>query len=291
MDNNEITYFKSNEIGKGLPFAITFFNKLQESNDIFKPSLRDFHVIFIIQRGTGSYFVDFIEYNFQPNTIILLSKDQLHHFNLFSSNDVKMASVTFNPEFIYQNEIDLQHLFKFISTSHNLGQQVLQIPDFTQKQIDHMLQEMSLIYNNWSSSYQAKAFYHWLCLLLIQIEMIQEGQSDKQYVNDKNQRDAITFKQLIEKNYKTEFKVEFYAEELSLPLKALAKLSQSFYKMSPKALINERRLLEIKRQLCGTSKSSKTIAYELNFDEPTNMFKFFRKHVGLSPNEFRNLPK
>lgn len=55
------------------------------------------------------------------------------------------------------------------------------------------------------------------------------------------------------------------------------------------ALINERRLLEIKRLLRGTSKSSKAIAYDLNFDEPTNMFKFFRKHVGMSPNEFRDV--
>lgn len=288
MGNEDITYFKSNEIGKGLPFAITVFENLDKSSDIFKPSLRDFHVIFIIKEGTGTYFVDFKEYTFHPHTIILLSKDQLHHFDLFSTEDVKMVSVTFNPEFIYRNETDLPHLFQFLSSSHKQGQQVLQIPLFAQKQIDYMVDEMNTIYANGSLSYQSKAFYHWLCLLLIQVEMMQEGQSEKQVISDEHQKNAMVFKQLIEKHYKTEFKVEFYAEQLNVPLKSLSKSSHSFYKMSPKALINERRILEIKRQLRGTGRSSKSIAYDLNFDEPTNMFKFFRKHVGLSPSEFRS---
>lgn len=290
MDNDEIKYFESNKIGKGLPYAVTSFENLSESDDIFVPSLRDFHVVFFIKKGTGTYFVDFKEYTFQANTLILLSKDQLHHFSYFT-DEVDLASVTFKPEFIYRNETDLQHLFQFISSLHEPGQQVLNIPEFAQKQIEDIFHEMQKVYSNWSSTYQAKAFYHWLCLLLIQIEMMQEGQSGQIPVIDDNQKNAISFKQLIEKHYKTEFKVEFYAEQLNIPLKTLSKASHTLYKMAPKALINERRLLEIKRQLRGTGKSAKAIAYELNFDEPTNLFKFFRKHVGQSPNEFRDLVK
>lgn len=35
-------------------------------------------------------------------------------------------------------------------------------------------------------------------------------------------------------------------------------------------VIDQRRILEIKRQLKGTNKSGKTIAYKLNFGEPTH---------------------
>lgn len=291
MENDEIKYFESNKLGKGLPYAITSFANLTTTNDIFVPSLRDFHVVFFIKKGRGTYLVDFKEYSFQPNTLILLSKDQLHHFNYFTDQEVELASVTFNPEFIYRNETDLQHLFQFISSSHELGTQVLSIPSFAQTQIENIFRELQTVYSEWSVAYQSKAFYHWLCLLLIQVEMMQKGQSEEQPIVDEHQKNAITFKQLIEKHYKTEFKVEFYTEQLNIPLKALSKVSQSLYKMTPKALINERRLLEIKRQLRGTSKSAKSIAYDLNFGEPTNMFKFFRKHVGQSPNAFREQSK
>jgi AraC-like DNA-binding protein len=32
-----------------------------------------------------------------------------------------------------------------------------------------------------------------------------------------------------------------------------------------------------------------TIAYELNFGDPTNMFNYFKKHVGMSPIKFKKL--
>ena len=57
--------------------------------------------------------------------------------------------------------------------------------------------------------------------------------------------------------------------------------------MSPKAYLHQRRLLEIKCYLVYSELSVKEIAYALGFDEPTNFNKFFRKHTGMSPLEFR----
>jgi AraC family transcriptional activator of pobA len=288
LDKDKVEFFKSNEIGKGLPFGITNFERLIASDDIFKPSLRDFHVLFFVKKGSGTYFVDFKEYSFDSNTVIILSKDQLHYFNRFDLNEVELVSISFKPEFIYRNESDLHHLFQFVSTAHDKGQQILSIPGFAESQIEKMLSEMETIYTSWDSLYLSKAFYHWLCLLLIQVEMMQETQKDAAgYIIDEHKKNSLLLTQLIEQHYRSEFKLEFYAEKLGIPLKSLSKLSHDFFKKAPKALISERRILEIKRQLRGTVKSAKAIAYELNFDEPTNMFKFFRKHVGLSPNQFR----
>lgn len=57
--------------------------------------------------------------------------------------------------------------------------------------------------------------------------------------------------------------------------------------MSPKAYLDHRRLLEIKRYLVYSERSVEEIAYALGFDEPTNLNKFFRKHSGMSSLEFR----
>lgn len=56
---------------------------------------------------------------------------------------------------------------------------------------------------------------------------------------------------------------------------------------TPKAYIDRRRTLEAKRMLIYTQRSAKEIAYALGFDEPTNFQKFFRKHVGETPQTFR----
>jgi AraC-like DNA-binding protein len=47
-------------------------------------------------------------------------------------------------------------------------------------------------------------------------------------------------------------------------------------------------MLEAKRLLAHTHKSVKEIGFSLGFQEPTNFTKYFRKHTGLSPVEFRN---
>ena len=56
---------------------------------------------------------------------------------------------------------------------------------------------------------------------------------------------------------------------------------------SPKELIDDRILLEAKRLLVHGNKSIKEIGFELGFEEPTNFIKYFRKHIGKTPMEFR----
>ena len=56
---------------------------------------------------------------------------------------------------------------------------------------------------------------------------------------------------------------------------------------TPKTMIVERVMLEAKRLLIHTELSIKEIAYDLGFEEPTNFIKYFRKHTGKTPIEFR----
>jgi len=56
---------------------------------------------------------------------------------------------------------------------------------------------------------------------------------------------------------------------------------------TPKQLIDERILLEAKRLLVHSNDPGKIIGLSLGFDEPTNFNKFFKKHTGKTPSEFR----
>ncbi len=288
LPSDEITYYKYSALGKGLPFAFTPSELLVSSDDILTPSLRDFHVIFWIKKGSGEYVVDFKEYGFEPNTLILLSKDQLHYFKPFEKGEVEIDSIVFIPEFIYKSERDLLHLFKFQAGFHEEGMQILKILTSKLPRLQAMADALHDIYVGWDAVYQDRAFYHWLSLLLLECEMMVEGQRKAgAYSLDKDAQLLLAFNDLLEANFKTEFSVSFYAEALKIPAKTFSKLTKEHFKLSPKAVIDERRILEIKRQLTGTAKSSKTIAYDLNFDEPTNMHKFFKKHQGMTTSEFR----
>lgn len=280
-------YYKANEVGEGLPFAFVDYGTLISNDNIFMPSLRDFHVVFWVKKGRGKYFLDFGEFDFEPDMLILLSKDQLYHFLPFDHNSTEIVSVPFKPEFLYKTAEDLKHLFNFNALKLDRGQNnTLKVDPDTAVKLERLCSEMDALYqgNEWHKS---ASFYHYLNLFLIQCEVLLKKEKPLEALDEKDPLIA-QFDELLEQHFREEFNVSYYADRLHMTPKALAKLTKKTYQHTPKTLIDDRRLLEIKRMLKGTNKSGKEIAVELNFDEPTNMFKFFRKHTGMSPSEFRS---
>ncbi len=106
-EEQKIVHFKWKEVGSELPFAIVSGKDLTKSDDIFQPSLRDFHVIFWFKKGTGTYHVDFEEHQFKPNTLALIPRDQVHYFDRFDEGAVEIQSIVFHPDFIYRNDDDI----------------------------------------------------------------------------------------------------------------------------------------------------------------------------------------
>lgn len=282
-----IEFFKLEDRAEGKAFAVTKFHELIATDDIFIPSLRNFHVIFWIRKGEGKYMLDFQEFDFHPNQLIFLSKNQLHCFLPFDKEKTEVVSIVFTPDFIYKTANDLKRLFNFNVNQHNQRQtNTLDITDSDITKLNLIYSQAYQTYHS-HSPYKETEFYHWLCLFLIHCERLQE-QKEQDHNKLADTSNAIWhFNDLLETHFKEEFGVAFYADKLHISVKSLARLTQKHYKTSPKAIIDERRILEIKRMLKGTDKSGKAIALEMGFDEPTNMFKYFKKHVGITPNEFR----
>lgn len=280
---------KMDEKGEGLPFGIVSSDEgLFLKNDIFQPSLRDFHVIFWFRKGSGNYYIDFKQYQFQPNTIVLVSKDQYNYLDP-PEDDWEILSIPFKEEFIYRTDNDLSHLFYFNISQHFEGQQILHLSQPDIRQLDEIVKQMQQVFHEWSGPPRDKAFYHLLCFFLICCESIQLPQP--LFATPKKEEHSnllLTFNRLIEKHFRSNQKVAFYVDQLHTNFKSLSNLTHQHYKLSPKQVIIERVILEIKRQLKGTQKTIKEIAYELGFDEPTNMVKYFKKHTGNTPSEFRN---
>ncbi|PWV53988.1 helix-turn-helix domain-containing protein [Chitinophaga sp. S165] len=93
---------------------------------------------------------------------------------------------------------------------------------------------------------------------------------------------------LVEKNYKVEHRVKFYADQLNRSPKTLANLFALYNDKSPLAIIQDRVLLEAKRLLIYTDKTSKEIAYDLGFADAAHFSAFFKKLASFAPSDFRN---
>ena len=81
--------------------------------------------------------------------------------------------------------------------------------------------------------------------------------------------------------------VNFYANELCVTPRYLSSVVQNMTGTPPKNIIDERCIQEMKVLLRTTNRSVQEIAFQLNFPDQSFFARYFRKHVHMSPLEYR----
>jgi AraC family transcriptional regulator, transcriptional activator of pobA len=95
------------------------------------------------------------------------------------------------------------------------------------------------------------------------------------------------FRQLIESQYLKHWPVKRYAKHLALSETSLNRLCRRLAGSTAFDMIQRRLALEARRRLVYAGNSVSGIAAELGFKDPAYFSRFFRRHSGVSPNQFR----
>lgn len=94
------------------------------------------------------------------------------------------------------------------------------------------------------------------------------------------------FRAEVEAQFRSTHHVTEYARRLGRSTKTLTRAAAA-RGTTPKAVIDDRLVLEAQRLLVFTERTVADIAAELGFDDPSNFSTFFRRSAGLTPNAFR----
>lgn len=95
------------------------------------------------------------------------------------------------------------------------------------------------------------------------------------------------FIDLALKYYTTEHSVSFYAEQLKLTPAYFATSIKKAIGRTPLEIIAQMLLIDAKAQLKGTALDIKSIALSLGFHNLSYFNKFFRRHEGMTPQDYR----
>jgi AraC family transcriptional activator of pobA len=132
-----------------------------------------------------------------------------------------------------------------------------------------------------------------LHILLKRLIIIVTRLGREQYVNKNelpgDKLDTIRkYNYLVEKNFRKQHQVKFYAEQMNKSPKTLSNLFALYNDKSPLIVIQERVVQEAKRLLFYTGKTAKEIAFYLGFEDASHFGKFFKKQTGQSPSDFKH---
>ena len=249
-----------------------------------EPRRMNFILIGLCTKGEVMYQLDTQKQVIKPGDILIVSDrhvvDSYRH-----SNDMEglciMMSVHFFREII-QNVSDVSSLFLF-SRQHP-------VMSLEQKEIETFKEYFQVIKQKICD--QGNHFRKDLIktLLLAMFYDLSNIIYRVQY-NDKPQTraDAIFthFIKLVEKNYRQERRVGWYAAQLNITPKHLSETVKNASRRTPNEWIDDYVTLELRVLLKNSTKTIKEIAQELNFPNQSFLGKFFKEHVGISPSKYR----
>lgn len=282
--NAMIANTKTANLKRELPSNIEIrdLTEIKKSPGIFSGPFRaTLYQLVWISSGEVTIFADFRDIVLKAGEAILISVNQVYGFS--TTSDFQGRMISFAHTFFSRTETDCLFLHNADILNPLALNQVIRFPSHYMEALPEFLATELMQPND---PFQPDIIYHYLSAILLEAERyITQVKEDKHSFKERSL--ARTFVNEVELHFKSSKQVDFYIRKLDVYEKTLAREVKAFTGKTPKQYIEARLILEAKRLLIYSSLTATDICFDLGWDEATNFNKFFRKHTGLTPLEFR----
>ncbi len=265
---------------------------IRRIEDLSAPVLRNalvahrcnFYQILWVTQAEGTFWLDLDGYPVKPNTMIFVSPGQIHAAEPHGA--VSGYIIGFTSGFFSDSPDDANALIQ-LPYFHGVGAAPVLYPDealaglFTSV-CQQLEQETRVPLDG-----QVAILHSYMRILLVEARRSHENRPGATRSEETGMILTKRFMQLVEANYLDTSSVADYADMLHVTANHLIETVKRTVGQPAGKIIHERLLLEARRLLRYSDLPVAEIATYLNFEDPSYFSRFFRKHVGVSPTEFR----
>ncbi|MDT0607408.1 helix-turn-helix transcriptional regulator [Croceitalea rosinachiae] len=245
----------------------------------------EFFILILVTKGNGKHSIDFKEYKTQKGTLLTIRKDQIQKFHI--SKGLKGKVLLFTNEFLV-SYLEKQETQKTLQLFNELlGEPKLELPAKILEKTITQIQRIEHEYFDVNDKHSLGIIRSELQILIANLFRL-KSRYDTPLFHYKRLNDFIRFQNEVEANINTLQKVSDYSDLLGLSSKTLNKITKTVIHKTAKAFLDETHLKQIKRQLINSKDSIKRVALTTGFEETSNFYKFFKRHTGLTPEQFRS---
>lgn len=245
--------------------------------------------ILFCRRGSATVTVDQLHDRITRDTLLLLLPGSILHLNE-RTDDFRVRFCAFSIELFSEAAYRLDPSFFHILHDHA----VIRLPDRIVEAVRNWFQMASYTYRD-----RDNIFRNTIIRNRLQNVLLEAFDKTRRFAPDVHPQSGTTrqadlfrhFVALVHEHCTEQREVAFYADQLCISTRYLSTIVRSVAHSTAKEFIDRSVVLEIKMLLESTELSVQEIAYRLHFPDQSYLGRFFKKHTGVSPTEFRNAKK
>jgi AraC family transcriptional activator of pobA len=274
------------DLGLGDYAIITEQDYCPEQREMtFRP---EHFALLVITSGEMHLRFNQIRHQIASNSLFIISPNHLYEFE-YVSEDFKFYAISFTHKFLNNNGLlfSSAQSFDFFTPVSN--------PHFPlgNEQFRPIVDSIELLRSKIKNA-SASVFYKQMAnssFLALMYEVASICAAHMQIKDIKiNRKEDITrnFMKMLTLHFRQERSVQYYADQLHVTPRHLSEVVKEIIGMTAGELIDVAVISEARTLLADPSKTVAMVSDELCFSDQSFFGKYFKKHVGVSPSEFRN---
>ncbi len=243
-------------------------------------------LIFLITQGSVKLSIDYIKYEIDANSMVIIMPDHIVQFHS-QSDDMKGKIIAIsktlleNPSFSKTPPPMLQYMYVRKNPCTRIDEKDMQI---LVEAFAYLRSKQQIKKHNYLRELIQNAIIAFL------LELGNIFRNRQEIAPPKLSRKEELFEQflrLLFEHGKKEHRVTFYADKLFITSQYLSSILKDLSGKPANKWIEDTLLLEAKLLLKAPQATVQQVADKLHFSDQSTFGKFFKKHMGMSPSEYR----
>jgi AraC-like DNA-binding protein len=230
--------------------------------------------------GESTQQIDFDQFTLHSNQIMFMYPGQVHAYQY--QKHVEGYTLYFTGDFINNSNSCIYTLHQFFFNQP----QVINIKKSDQQVLRTLLKQLLQEFSEHNLNKREALKAYTELLLTTFLRIVSYNVSFSEITSNK---DFFKLLKLIDQYANTALKMHTIEKEVGISQKQLNLLTKQYFGKTFFQVLNEKKVLEIKKQLSTTTLAIKEIAYSNGFSDTSHLNHFFKKKVGVTPIQFRTL--
>ncbi|WP_080904084.1 helix-turn-helix domain-containing protein [Parabacteroides sp. Marseille-P3160] len=255
----------------------------------FQPMRLNAHSMILPLQGEIEVVMDYVSYSFQKNMLLEMHIENIID-NITFSEDFKGFHIIISQDLLLEIVTPITHL---LSDSAEYAKRAYPLNQLNEEETDTILgivHRIQKYITDKEHRYRSLIIRNDLSNLMLELDngvWKKRGEEYPEITHSENV--SLRFRKLLSRYAKKEHEVSFYASQLNITADHLSKIMRTYSGRSAIKWINHALITEARLLLRKPDMNIQQVSETLNFSDQSVFGKFFKKHTGESPSQYKNI--